>query len=131
MAMKPDSTIQCPCGSGSDYGDCCERIHLNHSGATTAEELMRSRYSAYALGNVDFLVQSHHPRTRSKKLKREVSEWIQEVEFEFLEVLETEPDSVTFLVGFQTPTGQSQIRQEHSRFLKEKGLWYYLDSDLD
>lgn len=131
MEINPNSEIQCPCGSGSNYGDCCEKVHLSHTSARTAEELMRSRYSAYALGNVDFLVQSHHPRTRSKKLKREISEWIQEVEFEFLEVLEAEPDSVTFLVGFQTPSGQSQIRQEHSRFLKEKDLWYYLDSDLD
>lgn len=131
METKPNSTILCPCGRGSSYGDCCERVHLSHSSARTAEELMRSRYSAYALGKVDFLVQSHHPRTRSKKLKKDITDWINEVEFEFLEVLEVEPDSVTFLVGFQTPSGQSQIRQEHSRFVQEKGLWYYLDSDLD
>ena len=44
----------CPCGSGDPLDDCCGRYHQGHP-APTAEALMRSRYSAYALGLVDYL----------------------------------------------------------------------------
>ncbi len=43
------STPHCPCDSGTPYNQCCQPLHEGVA-ATTAEALMRSRYSAYVLG---------------------------------------------------------------------------------
>ena len=47
----------CPCGKGS-YTQCCEPLHLGTAKALTAEQLMRSRYSAFALQQIDYIVQT-------------------------------------------------------------------------
>lgn len=51
--------LLCPCGRGSSYGDCCGLLHRGKSRASTAEQLMRSRYSAYAMGEVEYLLSTH------------------------------------------------------------------------
>ena len=56
--------MKCPCTSGSDYASCCEPIITQQQQAKTAEQLMRSRYSAYALGKVDWIVDSQSPDGR-------------------------------------------------------------------
>jgi len=60
MAIKP----LCPCGSGSALADCCGPLISGTRWADTPEMLMRSRYSAYVLGDVDYLRASWHPATR-------------------------------------------------------------------
>jgi len=64
--------LNCPCESGKPYSKCCEVYHLD-TPAPTAEALMRSRYSAYALADqnpalIDYLLQSWHPDTKPKNL---------------------------------------------------------------
>lgn len=54
----------CPCGSGSGYAECCGPLHSGAAGAGTAEALMRSRYSAFAVGDSAYLLRTWHPRTR-------------------------------------------------------------------
>lgn len=58
------ATEDCPCGAGDSYGRCCLRLHAGEREAGTAEELMRSRYSAYAVNDVEYLWRTWHPRTR-------------------------------------------------------------------
>jgi SEC-C motif-containing protein len=53
--MKQNSEL-CPCGSGKTYRDCCQLYHAQKGGAETAEDLMRSRYSAYVFGNEAYLL---------------------------------------------------------------------------
>ena len=50
---------RCPCGRGASYGDCCGRLHQGKAKAQTAEQLMRSRYSAYVMGEVEYLLTTH------------------------------------------------------------------------
>ena len=45
----------CPCGNNLNYADCCERFINGTSIPATPEELMRSRYTAYTLANVDYI----------------------------------------------------------------------------
>ena len=54
----------CPCGTGSNFSACCGRLLSGQVQARTAEELMRSRYSAYALGDLDYVFRTWHPKTR-------------------------------------------------------------------
>jgi len=60
---------ECPCGSGERYDACCGRLHRGAADAQTPEELMRSRYSAYALGELDYVWRTWHPRTRPDSIE--------------------------------------------------------------
>lgn len=59
----------CPCGSGRRYAQCCRPLHLGQREAATAAELMRSRYSAFAVGDADYLLATWHPATRPGDLR--------------------------------------------------------------
>ena len=63
----PMAGVSCPCGSGALYADCCEPLH-DGAVASTAEKLMRSRFSAFALGRASYLLASWHPLTRPARL---------------------------------------------------------------
>lgn len=65
----PGLQRSCPCGSGSSLDGCCGPLLLGESQAATAEQLMRSRYTAYAVGDLDHLLRSWHPRTRPRDLR--------------------------------------------------------------
>src|SRR6476469_2345720 len=59
--------LACPCGLGDDYASCCGRLHAG-APAPTAEQLMRSRYSAFAVGDAGYLLATWHPSTRPRSL---------------------------------------------------------------
>ncbi|MEE2762741.1 MAG: YchJ family protein [Pseudomonadota bacterium] len=116
----------CPCGSGQTYPTCCQRFHLGEP-APTPEALMRSRYSAFVHGLVDYLQQTWHPNTRSADLSLDDSPaWTS------LTILDS---------GQQGDSGQVQFRavcrlgtgwgflEERSAFVREQGRWYYLSGD--
>ena len=52
--------MKCPCHSKKRYADCCGPLHKGTRPAATPEELMRSRYSAFALGEVDYLAKTQN-----------------------------------------------------------------------
>ena len=53
------SGASCPCGKGL-YKDCCEPLHSGKTRAVHAEQLMRSRYSAFALQQIGYIVKLQH-----------------------------------------------------------------------
>ena len=59
----------CPCGGG-DYDRCCGPLHRGERRAETAEQLMRSRYSAFARGEVDYLLQTHDQSQSRRALRQ-------------------------------------------------------------
>ena len=63
----------CPCGSAAAFADCCEPLIQGRAKAATPEQLMRSRYSAFATGAVDYIVATTHPE-QCKDLDRNVLE---------------------------------------------------------
>lgn len=54
----------CPCGSAKPLDQCCGLYLSGKTYPKTAESLMRSRYSAYVLGNLPYLRLTWHPDTR-------------------------------------------------------------------
>lgn len=136
MVITPVSTavasghppLRCPCSSGLRYLECCGPFH--HGGAApTAERLMRSRYSAYAIGLADYLVDSWHPRTRPAEL--ELDEGIRWYRLDILArtgggMLDRE-GTVEFEAHYRLD-GAAGVQHEVSRFLKEDGRWFYLDA---
>ncbi|WP_299883862.1 YchJ family metal-binding protein [uncultured Lacinutrix sp.] len=124
--------MECYCGSLKAYTNCCEKVHKDITQALTAEQLMRSRYSAFVVANGDYLMKSHHSTTRKIKEKKSIVIWAKSVQWIKLEVLEKtkglENDTegtVTFNAYFYDH-GKVDIIHEKSAFLKEGNHWKYL-----
>ena len=130
----PD-TDPCPCGRGRAYADCCRPLHRGERKAATAEELMRSRYAAFARGQADYLVKTLHPSKRAPHERRDLERSLKHQRWTRLEVLATEGGSMFELSGTVTfaahydARGQAGVLRERSRFVREDGVWYYVDGD--
>lgn len=122
----------CPCGSGRPYAVCCGPCIAGEAPPETAERLMRSRYTAYARGDLDWLRQTWHPDTCPADLRPDrAAQWIG------LKILDTEsggPEdrrgTVEFVARYKIG-GRAFRLHERSRFERLDGLWVYVDGDLD
>ena len=111
----------CPCGSGRDYESCCGLLHGGIAPAQTPEQLMRSRYAAFALGDADYLLRTWHPRTRPEELRLDPGlSWLS------LQIVDATGDEVEFIARYRGPTGRGFLR-ERSRFARHGSRWFYLD----
>ena len=117
--------MKCPCDSSKLYSDCCKKAHQDIASVTTAEQLMRSRYSAFVIANIDYLQKSHHTTTRPSKFeKKEILAWTKSVEWVKLDVLQSTENTVTFKAFFYE-NGSLNCIHENSLFEKENGYWVY------
>jgi SEC-C motif-containing protein len=114
---------RCPCGSGEQYDACCGPAHAG-AAAPTAEALMRSRYSAFALGLEPYLLASWHPSTRPARLDLDP-----ELTWRRLQIVDTGEGVVEFRASYRGPDGAGLLH-ERSRFVQEAGRWYYLDGEI-
>ncbi|WP_452599094.1 YchJ family protein [Pontimicrobium sp. MEBiC01747] len=124
--------MNCYCGSQKAYTNCCEIAHKNNGRTATAEQLMRSRYSAFVLANGDYLMKTHHVSTRPVKEKKAIVKWAKSVQWIKLEVLETSKGkpqdtegTVTFNAFFYE-NGKVDVIHEKSAFIKDNEQWKYL-----
>lgn len=117
----------CPCGSPRPLSECCGPIVDDGVPAETAEGLMRSRYTAFALGRPDHLWRTWHPRTRPEQVEIGGGEW---VGLSVLDVVAGGIDDRTGIVEFEahlrTSDGLSVMR-ERSVFERRGGRWAYLE----
>jgi SEC-C motif-containing protein len=108
--------MSCPCGSGAELQACCGRFLSRKELPSTAEQLMRSRYTAYVLRDIDYLVDTHDPETREPELRDSAESWARQSKFQTLRVIATErggqgdPEGIvefvaTFLSGTR-PAGE-------------------------
>lgn len=107
----------CPCGVAAAYDACCGPLLANAAHAATPEQLMRSRYTAYVLGDADHLFRTWHPRTRPDDTSPDPA-----VRWTGLEVVRAGADTVEFVARFDG--GQLH---EVSRFEQRAGRWVYVD----
>lgn len=118
--------MQCPCNPAIKYRDCCQKALQNIHSVTSAETLMRSRYSAFVLADIDYLQKSHHSSTRpSKREKKEILAWTKSVSWIKLEVINTTKTTVEFNAYFME-NGNIDVIHENSVFCKENDHWVYL-----
>ncbi len=120
---------RCPCGSGLTLAECCGRLHDGTASAATAEQLMRSRYSAFAVGDPAYLLATWHPSTRPRTL-----DLAPDVRWTGLDVLSTTGGSLLAAEGtvefraHRVAGGQRGEQHEVSRFVRQDGAWRYLDA---
>ena len=124
------SPRRCPCGTGLTYDGCCGRLH-GGTAAATAEQLVRSRYSAFAVGDAAYLQATWDPATRPRSLELDPG-----VRWTGLEVLATTGGRVFDAEGTVTFRAHSRVgpvehtQQERSRFRRADGRWVYVDGDV-
>ena len=128
---------KCPCGSGIAFAQCCSGIITGQRTAETAEQLMRSRYTAYVVKNVDYLVHTTHPSVRSHELEASIRTWMRQVEWLKLHVVATEQGTaddedgrVEFIAEYLTSTAPGR-HHECSVFKKVADDWYYLGEEVE
>ncbi|MFK0253755.1 YchJ family protein [Streptomyces sp. NPDC090445] len=122
-----DQVLPCPCGLPAAYPECCGRFHSGGRQAPTAELLMRSRFSAFAVGDTAYLMRSWHPGTRPDRLDLDPEQrWVR------LEILGTErggmfetEGSVEFRAHYREGRHAGSLH-ENSAFTREGGAWVYV-----
>lgn len=126
--MKISANAPCPCHNGKKYKQCCHPYHKGILPAT-ALLLMRSRYSAFALGLPEYIIRTTHPDNPDYTEDKE--KWSQSIhafsrsrEFKGLSILEfIDGESVAY-VTFKAVFADGSFT-EKSRFFKVAGVWLY------
>ena len=140
----------CPCGSKKRFTDCCLLIISGEIKAETAEQLMRSRYSAYATNNAQYIFDTYALKSKQAQSVEEISAWAKSTTWLSLEVVPCEPLSYEQLSVSLLTTDPSLTKSlptvrftatylvdntlwkmsETSKFVKELDEWRYLDGDI-
>lgn len=119
----------CPCGSGRTFGRCCGPLLAGVEGAATAEALMRSRYSAYATTNIDYILKTWHPTTRPATISA-TAQWCGLTVLRCQGGGEGDDEGLVEFKARALLQGQLSTLREVSLFRREEGSWYYLSGDL-
>ena len=127
------SREHCPCGQPESFANCCEAVQKQ--GAQHVEALMRSRYSAYVLGQIDYLITTTLPAQQSGLDRDAMQQWSQSSQWLGLDVLgSAQQDSspargwVRFNVRWQDAEGHQLAHEELSHFVRGGDQrWYFID----
>lgn len=122
--------IKCYCASQKNFDECCEPFIIGAKNATTALELMCSRYSAYATHAADYLLATTHISERKYYSKSEILNWAKCNQWLKLEIINVAENKVEFKAYFLDSKLQKQIHHELSTFKLENGSWFYVDGEF-
>lgn len=101
--------------------------------APTALALMRSRYTAFVRGAIDYLVDTHDPSTRGSVDRKAIAQWSRDTQWKGLEIVATErggeddDEGIVEFIARGVTRGTPFAQRERSRFRRIDGAWYYLD----
>lgn len=124
---------QCPCQSGNNFSDCCKPYIEGDKAAETAEKLLRSRYSAYNLGKLDYIYETIHSEQKQHHDHKATQKWAEESTWHSLEVVDTEKGMEKDDEGFiefkvkYTQNMETITHHEMSVFKKEEDKWFFYD----
>ena len=122
--------MTCPCRSQQDFSTCCEPI-IKGEPAETAEQLMRARFTAYSMVDMDFIKSTHDPKTLKSTDMEANQEWAEQTKWLGLEILSTEKGqkgddwgAVEFKAQYKDKKGEKS-HHEISEFNRRKGQWFF------
>ena len=120
----------CPCGRPADYAQCCGPLHAGTTTAATAEQLMRSRYSAYVRHDEPYLLATWHASTRPAKLDlaEDACKWLG-LQIRQHTRQSDDHETVEFVARYKI-AGRAHRLHELSRFVREEGRWFYVDGEF-
>ncbi len=118
--------MTCPCCSEKSYEECCKPFHSKEKVAPTSEKLMRSRYSAFAFPNGEYLWETTLPSKRKFHNKTDYENWGKENTWTKLEIIQSNEKEVEFKAYFTDKFRKEQIHHELSTFKKIDNKWFYV-----
>lgn len=126
--------MKCPCGSAKSFKQCCEPLLAGKQHAKTAQQLMRSRYTAYALGGFgEYLLSTWWPETSTHLNAEGLSE--SSLRWQSLEVLSKQQKGDEAWVRFQAycldEDNELAVMRENSYFKRAAGRWYYVSGEFE
>jgi len=130
------NNIECFCCSGKKYSDCCQKFHLGGVPSSIVE-LMRSRYSAYAIGLVDYILKTSYQLPKSMRkleaMRKEIMNFSNFTVFQGLEIIDFNQSEDSGWVIFHAILKQNDKDasfKEKSYFIKLDGRWLYTHGDI-
>lgn len=137
--LLSDTNAPCPCGTQKLLHNCCLPYIEGKLNPATAEQLMRSRYSAYVILAIDYLWETWSPEQRIHSSQADIRAWAESCEWLGLQILSTKQGQATdslgiveFIalfrqIGEVRQNGKLQQHHEVSQFKKVLGKWLYVD----
>lgn len=128
---ESNESANCVCLSGEPYVECCGRFHSGKAEASTAEQLMRSRYSAFARLDEGYLLRTQHPSTVPAGLDLDPA-----VQWRRLDIVATsqggpfDTEGTVEFKAYYRHGADRGVLHEASRFVREGGRWLYVDGDI-
>lgn len=127
----------CYCCSDKTFENCCQPYISGLAKPLTAQSLMRSRFSAYATANVEYILRTTHPSTRKLYNFDSIKEWAESCLWQKLEIISTvnglqndKQGKVEFKAFYLDSTNQPQVHHEVSDFQKELGKWFFVAGNI-
>jgi SEC-C motif-containing protein len=129
------SSELCLCESKKPYQYCCGLYLSGKKQPETAEKSMRSRYTAFHQGNVDYLIATLHPDQRKPDDQQELAKSIRNTQWLGLKIIDThqgKKKDTKGIVEFEAVYHLNKPGQLHerSRFIQTQGKWFYVDGDI-
>jgi SEC-C motif-containing protein len=126
----------CPCASGKPFGECCEPYLLGRVRPPTAVALMRSRYTAYAMGAIDYLYQTSSERVRKEFDAEGSKKWAKSAEWTGIEIIQATDGGaqdasgvIEFLAHYKVKESDFE-HHERAEFEKRDGVWVFMDGNI-
>jgi SEC-C motif-containing protein len=126
----PEPDLACPCGEDKTFATCCAPV-LAGERAVAPEQLMRSRYTAFVVGDARHLLSTWHPGTRPESVDLDPS--LRWTGLEIVDAPAVEPEARRAVVEFRARWREGSSDgslHERSRFVNQSGSWWYLDGDV-
>jgi SEC-C motif-containing protein len=131
MDATGETRLTCVCGRGPAYRDCCGPLLARRAVAATAEQLMRSRFTAYATRDVDHLIATWHPDTRPREVTVDPA-----VNWQRLDIIEATaatsdrpPRATVEFRAYYDVASITGSQHEVSSFIRTETGWLYLDAN--
>ncbi len=122
--------LHCPCGLIKTYSECCGRFIDGNETASTPEELMRSRYTAYTRINIDYIIRTMKPPANIGFDADATKQWAEDANWSQLDVLNARQQAnrgfVEYIAQYYMDN-RRHVLHEMSEFLLENGQWYYIN----
>lgn len=127
----------CPCGSGVDLAECCQPVISGELKAQSAEKLIRARYTAHTLGEMDFILATHHPSTRNDIDEAATERWARESTWLGFDIIKADEEDdastssrIEFMARYRDGARRRHTHHERAVFEKYHGQWYFRDAEV-
>lgn len=128
--------MACYCGNEPSFEECCQPYLDGDARPDTAEKLMRSRYTAYAVQNIDYVLSTHDPDSVDQVDREGAVKWSETSTWDGLQIVDAsqggldDDEGVVEFIAQYSNEGRSFSHHERSTFRRVDGDWFYMDGEI-